>query len=100
MPPQPVQACRYGLAGRWWTRHRRTVSLGQDLLDTLKLVTPHAGVLGNGEALAQLAAGVEAGYSGCRLAATRSTAARIVERRRAGAERLWMGLIGTRGDDA
>jgi carboxylate-amine ligase len=58
------QACRYGLAGKVVDAYtRRTVSLGQELLDTLKLVAPHAGALGNGEALAQLAAGVEAGYS-------------------------------------
>ena len=58
------QACRYGLAGKVIDAYtRRTVSLGQDLLDTLKLVAPHAGALGNGEALAQLAASVEAGQS-------------------------------------
>ena len=58
------QACRYGLGGKVVDAYtRRTVSLGQDVLDTLKVVAPHAGALGNGEALAQLAAGVEAGRS-------------------------------------
>ena len=58
------QACRYGLAARMIDAYsRQTVSLGRDLLDTLKVVAPHAGTLGNGEALARLAAGVAAGYS-------------------------------------
>jgi carboxylate-amine ligase len=58
------QACRYGFEGKVVDAYtRRTVSLGQDVLDTLKIVAPHAGALGNGEALAQLAAGVGAGRS-------------------------------------
>ena len=58
------QACRYGLAGKVVDAYtRQTVSLGRDLLDTLKVVAPHAAALGNGEALNELAASVEAGYS-------------------------------------
>ena len=58
------QACRYGLAGKLVNAYtRQTVSLKRDLLETLAVVAPHAGALGNGAALAQLAASVEAGYS-------------------------------------
>ena len=58
------QACRYGLAGKLVDAYtRQSVSLKQDVLDTLTVITPHAGALGNREAVAQLAAGVEAGYS-------------------------------------
>jgi carboxylate-amine ligase len=58
------QACRYGLGGKLIDAYsRQTVSLARDLRDTLKVVAPHAAALGNGEALARLAAGVEAGHS-------------------------------------
>ncbi|MCC7487722.1 MAG: glutamate--cysteine ligase [Burkholderiales bacterium] len=58
------QACRYGLHGQLVDAYsRRAVGLAEDLLDTLRLVAPHAAALENGEALARLAASVEAGYS-------------------------------------
>jgi len=58
------QACRYGLTGKLIDAYtRQTVSLSDDLLETLRVVAPHAAALGNGEALAQLAASVEAGHS-------------------------------------
>jgi carboxylate-amine ligase len=58
------QACRYGLAGKLVDAYsRRTVSIGSDVLETLKRVAPHADALGNGEAFAQLAADVAAGES-------------------------------------
>jgi carboxylate-amine ligase len=58
------QACRYGLSGKLVDAYtRRTASIGQDLVDTLRMVAPHAAALGNREALGELAASVEAGYS-------------------------------------
>jgi len=40
------------------------VTLKEDILETLAVITPHAAALGNGPALAKLAADVEAGRSG------------------------------------
>ena len=58
------QACRYGLEGKLVDAYTgQTVSLKQDVADTIRMVTPHAATLGAGEALAQLAASVESGYS-------------------------------------
>jgi carboxylate-amine ligase len=56
------QACRYGIDGKLVDAYtRRTLSLREDLLDTVKLLGPHSAVLGNGAVLARLAADVEAG---------------------------------------
>ena len=58
------QACRYGIDGKLVDAYsRRTIGLREDLLDTMKILAPHAGVLGNGAVLARLAADVEAGRS-------------------------------------
>jgi glutamate---cysteine ligase / carboxylate-amine ligase len=58
------QACRYGLAGRLVDAYtQRHISLREDVLDTLRLVARHADELGNGPALSQLAADIEAGRS-------------------------------------
>jgi glutamate---cysteine ligase / carboxylate-amine ligase len=56
------QACRYGLEGKLVDAYaRRTLSLREEVLDTLKVLSPHAAALDNGRALVQLAADVEAG---------------------------------------
>jgi len=53
------QACRYGLEGKLVDAYtQRTVSLREEVLDTLKVLMPHAATLGNGGALARLAAEV------------------------------------------
>ena len=58
------QACRYGLEGTLVDAYsQRHIGLREDVLDTLRLVARHAGELGNGAALGQLAAEVEAGAS-------------------------------------
>ena len=58
------QACRYGLEGTLIDAYtQRHIGLREDVLDTLRLVERHAAELGNGAALGQLAAHVEAGYS-------------------------------------
>ncbi|HEX9684903.1 MAG TPA: YbdK family carboxylate-amine ligase [Burkholderiales bacterium] len=59
------QACRYGLDGKIVDAYtQRHVTLKEDILETLAVITPHAAALGNGLALAKLAADVEAGRSG------------------------------------
>ena len=56
------QACRYGIEAKLVDAYaRRPVSLREEVLDTLKVLAPHAAALGNGHALASLAADVEAG---------------------------------------
>ena len=58
------QACRYGLDAKLVDAYaRRTVSLREDLLDTVKLLAPHSAALGNGGVLARLATDAEAGRS-------------------------------------
>ena len=58
------QACRYGLEAKLVDAYaRRTLSLREEVLDTLKVLSPHAAALDNGRALVQLAADVEAGRS-------------------------------------
>jgi glutamate---cysteine ligase / carboxylate-amine ligase len=55
------QACRYGLDAKLVDAYtRRPVSLRDDVLDTLKVLALRAAELGNGAALARLAADVEA----------------------------------------
>ena len=55
------QACRYGLAGQLVDAYnQRRVTIKDDILDMLRLLAPHAGELGGGEALEQLATGVAA----------------------------------------
>jgi glutamate---cysteine ligase / carboxylate-amine ligase len=55
------QACRYGLEARLVDAYtRRHVSLRDDVLETLKVLALRAAELGNGLALARLAADVEA----------------------------------------
>ncbi len=54
------QACRYGLDAKLVDAYtRRTVSLREEVLDTLKMLSPHAAALDNGRALVQLGADVE-----------------------------------------
>ena len=56
------QACRFGLEGKIVDAYeRRQVILKDDILDTLAIIAPHAAEPGNGEALAQLRAGITAG---------------------------------------
>jgi carboxylate-amine ligase len=56
------QACRYGIEAKLVDAYaQRPVSLREEVLDTLKALAPHAAALGNGDALAGLAADVEAG---------------------------------------
>ena len=56
------QACRYGLESRIVDAYtERQVSLKEDILETLAVVTPHAAALGNAEALAQLREDIAAG---------------------------------------
>jgi carboxylate-amine ligase len=56
------QACRYGIDAKLVDAYaQRPVSLREEVLDTLKALAPHAAALGNGDALAGLAADVEAG---------------------------------------
>jgi carboxylate-amine ligase len=58
------QACRYGLEGEIIDAYgRRHVHLKEDIFKTLAVIAPHAAELGNGRALAQLAADVEADRS-------------------------------------
>jgi carboxylate-amine ligase len=58
------QACRYGIEGKLVDAYsRRTVSLREDMLDTVKVLGQHSAQLGNGAVLARLAADVEAGRS-------------------------------------
>jgi glutamate---cysteine ligase / carboxylate-amine ligase len=56
------EACRYGLRGEIVEPYAsRRKAIGEDILDTLAAVAPHAARLGCGEALDELAAGVRAG---------------------------------------
>ena len=56
------QACRYGIDGKFVDAYsRRTISLREDLLDTIRVLSPHSSQLGNGAVLARLAADIEAG---------------------------------------
>ena len=49
------QACRYGLDGKIANAYtQRHVTLKEDILETLAVITPHAAELGNGLALAKL----------------------------------------------
>ena len=58
------EACRYGLRGElvepWESRKKK---IGEDILDTVAAVMPHARNLGCADALAELAGGVRRGYS-------------------------------------
>ena len=55
------QACRYGLAGRLVDAYtQRRVLIREDVLDMIRVIARHAGELGGGAALEQLAAGVAA----------------------------------------
>jgi len=58
------EACRYGCRGEMidsWERRRKRI--GDDILDTVATVMPHARDLNSAEALAALAGGVRRGYS-------------------------------------
>ena len=58
------QACRYGLDAKLVDAYtQRTVSLREELIDTVKLLAPHSAALGNGGVLARLATDAEAGRS-------------------------------------
>jgi carboxylate-amine ligase len=58
------QACRYGIEGKFVDAYsRRTISLREDLLDTINVLGPQSAELGKGAVLARLAADVEAGRS-------------------------------------
>jgi carboxylate-amine ligase len=58
------QACRYGLQGTLVDAYsQRHVLLKEDILDTLKIVAPHALALGGGTALDTLKADVSAAYT-------------------------------------
>lgn len=58
------QACRYGFNGKLVDAYtQRHIGLREDVLDTMRLVERHAAELGNGAALGQLAADVEADRS-------------------------------------
>ena len=58
------EACRYGLRGEIVEPYaRRKKAIGEDILDTLAAVSPHAAALECAEPLAELAAGVRAGVS-------------------------------------
>jgi carboxylate-amine ligase len=55
------QACRYGLQGKLVDAYsRKHEPIRDNVLDTLRVIAPHAGVLGSGDALAQLAESIEA----------------------------------------
>jgi len=55
------QACRYGLEAKLVDAYtRRSTGLREEVLDTLTILAPHAAELGSGEALARLAADIEA----------------------------------------
>ncbi len=55
------QACRYGLEAKLVDAYtQRSTSLREEILNTLKVLAPHAAELGSREALAQLAADVAA----------------------------------------
>jgi carboxylate-amine ligase len=56
------QACRYGIESRIVDAYSQAQkSLKEDILETLEVIAPHGGELGNGEALAGLRAELEAG---------------------------------------
>ena len=58
------EACRFGCSGTLvdpFARQRRTI--GEDILDTVTQVMPHARSLGSAEAVAELAGDVRRGYS-------------------------------------
>jgi glutamate---cysteine ligase / carboxylate-amine ligase len=58
------QACRYGLAGAYIDAHTREQRpLQRDVLDTLALLQPHAGALGNEATLAAIRSDVESSHS-------------------------------------
>ena len=58
------EACRYGFRGDLVEPHAgRKKKIGEDILDTLAALAPHAARQGCGELLAELAAGVRAGES-------------------------------------
>lgn len=58
------EASRFGCAGELIEPfERRRAKIGEDILDTIRTVMPHAARLGAGDALAELAAGVHRGYS-------------------------------------
>src|SRR5512135_3674888 len=58
------EASRFGCAGELIEPfERRRVKIGEDILDTIRTVMPHAAQLEAGDALAELAAGVHRGYS-------------------------------------
>jgi carboxylate-amine ligase len=55
------QACRYGLQGKLVDAYsQKHGPIRDDVLDTLRVIVPHAGALGAGDALAQLAESIEA----------------------------------------
>ena len=61
------QACRYGLAGQLVDAYsQRRVVIREDILDMIRVIARHAGELGGGAALEQLAAGVAADGSDAR----------------------------------
>ncbi len=58
------EASRFGCTGELIEPfERRRVKIGEDILDTIRTVMPHAAQLEAGDALAELAAGVHRGYS-------------------------------------
>jgi carboxylate-amine ligase len=58
------EACRYGFRGDMVEPYEsRRKKVGEDILDTLRLVAPYAARLGCGELLEELAAGVQMGES-------------------------------------
>jgi carboxylate-amine ligase len=58
------EACRYGYRGTLVDPYAaRKVALGEDILETAAKIAPHAGSLGCGELLEELAAGVRSGES-------------------------------------
>jgi carboxylate-amine ligase len=55
------QACRYGLEAKLVDAYtQRSTGLREEVLETLKILAPHAAILGSAEALARLAADVAA----------------------------------------
>ena len=58
------EASRFGWAGELIEPfERRRVKIGEDILDTIRTLMPHAAQLEAGDALAELTAGVHRGYS-------------------------------------
>lgn len=88
------QACRYGLEGKIVDAYTlRHVSLKDDIMEMLMVIAPHAADLGNGEALARLAADVEAGRSDAAwLRQTHHERGSLNDVARVQSD-LWMGLL-------